>query len=171
MSSPQPDVAFQLADALLGHIVQRLTDLNAAPERAFVCGESTVPADDCCDGLVWVRVATIIATPGDGSQDRTLRPAVAPIPAHATLLEAGAMRCAPTLDEQGNPPAPEEYTASALASAQDRQAIRAAIECDLPADLVALNADGQLVGAWLPIDDGGCAGGYMTTQIVTSIIF
>lgn len=165
--TPQPDTAHQLADALLGHILTRLEAVDAIPGRAFVCGEDAIPADDCCKGLLWTRVANISVADGAGRPDLTVRQPGVPILAHAILLEAGALRCAPTVDSRGKPPKPEQYTRSALTSAQDREAVRLALECDLPADLAALQAAGQVVGAWTPIASGDCAGGFITTTIVT----
>lgn len=169
MTAPQPDLAHTLATALLDHITTRLTDLADPPGRAFVCGEDTIPADDCCDGLVWVRVAAITPTDGSATPTNELMPAGTPVAGHSILLEAGTLRCAPTIDEQGRPPTPDEYTTSALHSAQDRQAVRLAVLCDLPADIIRLQADGQVVGVWTPIYTGDCAGGFLTTQIVATI--
>lgn len=171
MSTPQPDLAHRFADLLLSHITQRLTELDAKPGRSFVCGEDSIPSDDCCKGLVWTRVASIFPTDGSGAPHAQLNPAVTPVPGHVILLEAGALRCAPTVDSRGRPPSPEKYTESALTSSQDRDAIRRALECDLPADLIAENADGQIVGPWTPVYNGECAGGFITTQIVTTIVF
>lgn len=170
MSSPQPDVAHTLAAALLAHILDRLTDLDASPGRAFVCGEDTIPADDCCDGLVWTRVASIAPTDGGVNTFAQLLPAGTPVPGHSIRLEAGALRCAPVMQDNGQPPDPSEYTAYALQAAQDRQAIRLAVECDLPADIFAAQADGQVPDVWTPIG-GACTGGFITTQIVTTITF
>ncbi|WP_375483335.1 hypothetical protein [uncultured Jatrophihabitans sp.] len=171
MADPQPDLAFQLADRLLGHILDRLAAADATPGRAFVCAERTIPADDCCDGLVWTRVASIVPTNGDVAQDRSIRPAGDLPVGHAIRLEAGHLRCAPSpVDEGGAPPDPAEYTASAITSSVDRAAVRYAIECDLPADLLELQCDAQVVDQWAPLNAAGCAGGFITTSIVVTMV-
>lgn len=171
MGSPQPDTAFTLANQLLGHMMDRLKDAANPPAKSFVCDSTAVPADDCCNGIAWVRVVNIVPTNGDGEPYRTMANAPTPVPGHSIFLEFGVMRCTPILDEQGNAPDPAEYTAAALQAAADRQQMRLALLCDLPADIIAINADGQIPGNWTPLDAGGCGGGYMTTEIGTSVVF
>lgn len=170
MSEPQPDVAYQLADALLGHIVDRLTELDAAPKRAYVCADVGVPSDDCCAGTVWVRVASIIPTDGSTNPMRQLVSAGTGTPSgHAILLEAGALRCAPVIDRKGRPPSVDAMRETALNTARDRDAIRKAVVCDFADDIDQLGCDGQVPAPWLPLFTGECAGGYLTTQVVTTL--
>lgn len=170
MSSPQPDVAFQLAEALLGHMMVRLLEADNPPARSFISDGVAPPGDDCCAGIAWVRVATVIPTDGDGNAYRVMLNSPAGPWGHSIFLEAGVLRCTPVLDEQGNPPPDCDYTAAALLAASDRQALRMALICDLPANIIAAGADGQIPGNWTPIDAGGCGGGYITTQIGTTLV-
>lgn len=169
-AAPQPDVAFLLAQALLGRFVQRLTDAGVAPAKAFISDGASVPADECCDGLAWVRVGQIQPTDGSSNPYSEMRNTPIPTPGHSIVLEVGVLRCAPVLDEQGNAPSADEYTEAALAAAFDRQSLRMAVLCDFVDDINAVNADGQIPGPWTPLDAGGCAGGYMTTSVGTSMI-
>lgn len=171
MTDPSPDLAFTLASALLGHITARLEAAGCAPGRAFVSDGVGVPADDCCSGVAWVRVAQIVATDGHGNAYREMLNAPVGPYGHSIILEAGVLRCTPVLDDQGQPPDPDEYTAAAQLISADRQALRMAVECDLPADIIAANADGQIPGAWTPLDAGGCGGGFLITEIGTSMVF
>lgn len=170
MSSPQPDTAFLLAQQLLGRIVARLVDAGDPPGIALISDGDAAPSYDCCLGLAWVRVAEIAATDGSGTPIREIKNVPTPTFGHLITLEAGILRCAPVVDEQGNAPPPAAWTASALQSASDRQQLRMAILCDFPEDVAGVQADGQLPAPWIPIDAGGCAGGYMTVGVGTSMV-
>lgn len=171
MSEPTPDTAFTLAEALLGRIMDRLTDLGCPPLLAFVFSGVAVPAADCCQGMAWVRVGTI--QPTDGSYDAYTKMANLPATAQgATIaLEAGLLRCAKGIDGDGEAPRPSEYQEEALRAAVDRDAVRRAILCDFPADILAANADGHVPGPWVAIDVGECTGGAMTTTVGTTLVF
>lgn len=165
-----PDLAFALAQTLLDRIVTRMTAVGREPGRAFVYDGPAVPADDCCEGLVWIRIGTVTPTDGSAEPYREMRNAPAG-PVGATILfEFGVLRCASILDSDGEAPSPDEYTADALAASADRQAMRLAVLCDFPSDIMAANCDGQIPGPWIPVDAGGCSGGYMTTTVGTSIV-
>lgn len=165
---PQPDIAFTLLTQLLGHIMDRLTDAGMRPKRSFVYGGGAAPADDCCDGLAWGRVALVQPTDGSGAPVTDIRNASIPAMGHSITLEVGVLRCAPTLDGGGNPPDASDDTAAALQVAADRQQMRMAVLCDFPSDIIAIGADGQAVGPWVPVDAGDCIGGYLTTTVGTS---
>lgn len=172
MTDPTPDLAFTLAEALLGRIVARMAGQGREPRKAFVYDGPAVPADDCCEGLVWVRIGTI--TPTDGSADpyREMRNLPAG-PSGATILyELGVLRCsvAPPVDEDGYAPTADDFTADARNAASDRQSLRLAVMCDFPQDLMAAMCDGQIPGPWIPVDAGGCSGGWMTVTVGTSIV-
>lgn len=172
VSSPQPDLAFSLAEALLGRVVTRMTALGRPPGRAFVYDGPAVPADDCCEGMVWVRVGTIQPTDGSADPYREMRNLPAG-PSGATILfELGVLRCtvAPPVGEDGEPPTPDDFTEDARRAGNDRQSLRLAVMCDFPTDLIAAMCDGQIPGAWIPVDAGGCSGGWMTTTVGTSIV-
>lgn len=167
-SGPQPDLAFTLAEQLLGHIKDRLT--GDIPKRIYVYAGSAVPADDCCAGMLWIRVGQVEPTAADGNTYRLMLNAGTPVPGHNVLLEVGVLRCGPIIDEQGYAPTGADFTAAAMQAAADRQAMRLAVLCDFPADLIAANADGQIPSTWIPIEAADCVGGYMTVIVGTSIV-
>lgn len=170
---PQPDLAFLLAKALLGHVIDRINAAGYPVAKSFISDGDTIPADDCCDGIAWTRVGALQTTDGSGDQIRDLLPAVTPMPGHGIVLEVGILRCSPAgpgIDEQGDPPAAADITSAALLAAQDRQFMRLAVECDLPKDIIKFQADGHIPGAWGPISAGGCVGGFMTTTVVATIV-
>lgn len=171
VADPEADTAFTLASALLGRFVDRLTALGTKPARAFVFDGVAIPADDCCDGLAWVRVVGFQPTDGSNAPYSEMRNLPATATGATITLELGILRCAPILDEEGQAPDPDDYTASALQSGQDRQQMRMAIICDFPEDITEANGDGQIPGLWAPVDAGGCAGGYMTTTVGTTLVF
>lgn len=159
-----------LAQQLLGRIVQRLVDAGDPPGIALISDGANAPAYDCCLGLVWVRVAQIEPTDASGNPIREIRNVPTPTMGHNITLEAGILRCAPVVEQLGDAPPPSAWTASALQSASDRQQLRMAILCDFPEDVNGAQADGQLPGVWVPIDEGGCAGGFMTVIVGTSMV-
>jgi hypothetical protein len=172
VTTPAPDLAYTFATRLLAHMLARIEEAGgAAPGRALVSDGDSIPADDCCDGFAWTRVAQIGATDGTGAPYNYAANIGAPVPAHYTVIEIGVLRCTPTVQENGSAPDVEEITAAALEQSADRQAMRLAVECDLPADILELNADAQIPSVWTPIMAGGCAGGFMTTNVITSIVF
>lgn len=148
----------------------RLNATGLPPARSFVSDGGSVPSDECCNGVAWVRVAQITPTDADGNTFRFMWNAPTPVPGHSILLEAGVLRCTPTLDELGNPPSPEEYTAAAQLVSSDRLALRLALLGDFPTNIIEEQADGQIPGVWTPVDAGGCGGGYITTEIGTSMV-
>lgn len=167
---PQPDVAHTLAVALLGHIMDRLEAQANPPKRAFIVNGVGIPADDCCEGLLWVRVAEIVASDGNGNAWREMWNAPAGPPGHIITIETGVLRCSSVLNEDGTAPSPDDYTATALQASSDRQAVRLALLCDFPPDIIAAQCDGQILSAWTPMDEADCNGGYMTTIVGTSMV-
>lgn len=171
VTEPKADTAFTLAVALLGHLVSRMESANVAPGRSFVADGATVPAEDCCDGVAWVRVALVSPSDGSGDPYVEMRNLPAGPAGHVITLEIGVLRCTPVLGEQGESPPPEDYTEAARVAAADRGAMRMAVLCDFPADIVAAQADSQVPSEWSPIDAGGCGGGFMTTRVGTTLVF
>lgn len=172
MSTPTPagDAAFQLATALLGHMLARMEAAGCGPGKSFVADGQTVPGEDCCEGVAWTRVAQVMPTDGSGNQYADMRNAPQGPSGHQLLLEAGMLRCTPILDDLGNAPPAAEYTAAALLNSLDRDALRKAILFDLPANIVAVGADGFIPSEWTPIEAGGCGGGFMTVRIGTTMV-
>lgn len=143
------------------------------PARACVYnGGTAVAYDDCCDGQLWVAWGRTI--PSDWKQQSfgrypTASPrAVAGFSKCLTMVaidyEVGILRCAPTLDEHGNPPSAEEIEASARQMHEDAWVI-------LRATLTQLDAweHGGTFVSWeaqVPIDDNaGCVGSLLRFSV------
>jgi hypothetical protein len=73
----------------------------------------------------------------------------------AFQVDLGIVRCLPVMDDDGDPPDPDELSASALSMMDDMFAIKHAIA--QVADKV------HILGNWVPQGPvGGCVGGYWT---------
>jgi hypothetical protein len=77
----------------------------------------------------------------------------------AAAITVGALRCSPTMSEDGDLPSEEEMLESFLATNADMGAILEAIQCCSAFDEYAL-------GSWTPLGPtGGCAGGEWTLTV------
>lgn len=129
--------------------------------RAFLA-VGDVAHDNCCEdeGQLWVRL--IEAYPSASG--------TTPFPAQATnaqpcgikILAArvavGIVRCAHTLDDQGNAPTAEELTFDALGATADASILLSAIQC---CDVLTRSPVQALrIGRWTASGpQGGCVGG------------
>lgn len=116
-------------------------------------------ADECCDGLAWLRVASIY--PSENFPDPDIGYSRCAPVQWAAVLEIGVARCAPTPDAQTLTP-PDEWTALTLAILDDAAAMRRAVCCwtEVQKDTM------YLVGAWTPMTvEGGCTGGSMLVTV------
>lgn len=150
-------------DDVLDVVVSRLAQTSGgAVARGEVISGDTVPADDCCAGLAWVRVANMYPTDGGFEPLAELR---AQPPAWAIVIEAGVLRCAPQMGAQGQPPTADAIATAADRDKEDRNALILALTCDLPERLPGVP---QLIGPWTPMGpDGDCQGGFIQTTILT----
>lgn len=150
-------------DDVLDVVATRLAQtVGGAVARGEVISGDTVPADDCCAGLAWVRVANMYPTDGGFGQLAELRTEP---PAWAIVIEAGVLRCAPQMAANGRPPSADAIAAAADRDREDRNALILAIVCDLPERLPGL---AQLLGPWTPTGpDGDCQGGFIQTTILS----
>lgn len=105
---------------------------KGCPPRACVYnGGLDVAFDDCCAGQLWVAwggTRPTITFPDE------IRDRIATQCGNASLVleyEVGIARCAPTLDEQGNPPTCEQIAESALQMHQEAYIILRALMCCL----------------------------------------
>lgn len=108
---------------------------------------------DAC-GMAWVRITGIV--PNLGSATATT---VCLTTLRATI-EVGIARCAPTLDDQGNPPGVAEQLAAAEQQAADMAAMLRAILC---CDGIDQHAVG--LAAYSPFQTGDCLGGTWTFTV------
>jgi hypothetical protein len=115
--------------------------------------------DDCCDGLLVIRVVSVVGSPALSV------PATQPCyPVYQVRLGVMAVRCAHTVDDQGVAPTPGEMTADALQTLQDRADITEGILCEIAPEIADWSDGGTLrIEQWLPtIVQGGCVGGEVT---------
>lgn len=142
----------------------------AAPKRVFINPGIEVPWDNCCEdeGQLWARVTQRVPT----ATGRTAYPAPAtsgsncPPGIWATTIGVGALRCAHTVNDNGDPPSAGEMTLDAVDMLQDAAVIEHAVTCcfnNSPA-LHRLNLTG-----WTPLGpEGGCVGGEWLMTIAHS---
>jgi hypothetical protein len=162
---------------LLTPMLQRLTDYvearleaDSVPVRSSaIVGGQFVAWDDCCDdngqsnGQLRVRVTRTALT------DRfPQEPAdILRCPTGTIVnVEIGVLRCAATMDDQGNPPTAAQLDAEAALLMADRKAIFMALLCDFPADGTMDEDRGIANIVWEPMGpEGGCVGGMVTADI------
>jgi hypothetical protein len=165
---------FLWAKELLDCACEALGDANVSPygcpERACVYnGGVEVAFDDCCVGQLWVswgRTYPTSSFPVELS-DRDLTACLAHGTYLATDFEVGIIRCAPTLDEQGNPPSCEAIEQSALQMHHEARVILRAVTCCMK-EWTADTARPRY-GIWreqVPAGDGGlCVGSVLKVTV------
>jgi hypothetical protein len=118
--------------------------------------------DECCEGLAWVRPAGFFPSSAVfPNQDE--EPLPKGVLAWAVTLELGAVRCAPTPDENAIPTA-AEWDATTQAVMDDAAAMRRALCCFIDAE--PGRAKRVLIGQWEPLSvQGGCVGGIIPVTV------
>lgn len=157
-----------LARELLACLDQELAKVASPPAYVQLRAGNVVAhllstyEDECCEGLAWVRPSAFYpASAVFPVQDAA--PVKGGTRAWAVTLELGAVRCAPTGDENAIPTG-EEWDATVQAVMDDAAAMRRAICCFIDAD--ARRSGRVLPGVWQPIDvQGGCVGGILPVTI------
>lgn len=147
---------------LLGPVMEGL--LACADEALTVCGRpagrvslqpgNSVAWDDCCEGggQLWVRLVSDVAQPV-GAQPCDLT-------GNQIRLGLGVVRCAYTVDDEGNPPTPGQMTEDTLKTTMDRTVLLNAIRCcDALKGGPHVNAKSVRIETGLPLGvQGGCVG-------------
>ena len=121
--------------------------------------------DDCCDGMLFVRLAQVYPTagpnaafPGQDTQHRNCG-----INMLSATLEVGVMRCAESMDNSGNPPSAVTITAETAGVTYDASVLLEAIMCCLPG-LAGVQA--SMINVWNPRPTlGGCVGGAWQVRV------
>jgi len=141
------------------------------PDRACVYNGGVIVAfEDCCLGQLWVswgRTYPTLTFPTELGDPDLVRACLANGTHLATDFEVGIIRCAPTMDEQGNPPSCEAISDSALQMHYEARVILRAITCCLQ----EWNADNTRprYGIWrdqVPAGDAGtCVGSVLRVTI------
>lgn len=139
----------------------QLTDSDIPVCRCCVVA-GNVALDNCCEeddceGQAWVRLVRVY--PSDRFPAAGAQKTACPIQ-WAAVVEVGVVRCAPTLNNQGEVPTCEELAASAAGVHADMVAMYRAVGC------CGLDSDEVVLGEWSPIGpEGGCVGGRMTATV------
>lgn len=143
------------------------------PDRACVYnGTVNVPMDDCCEGQLWVAWGRTIPTDWKAQSfgsfptraPRTSSVSAACLSLIAFDFEIGIVRCAPTIDDEGNPPSCQEIERSAMQQHEDAWALLRGVLCCLR----DFDSQGYYV-SWEqqePIEDeGACVGSVLRVSI------
>jgi len=149
-----PDLIVRLTQELLDCCCSALEKTACGcPGRAFVSA-GAVAHDDCCacDGQLWVGVERVFA------YDRFPAPAgmLTCLPPLAADIVIGVIRCAPTVDDNGNPPTVDALNASSAQVYEDAYAVMNGVLCCLAPTSKARPA---VIGNQRPVGPaGGCVG-------------
>lgn len=86
--------------------------------------------DECCEGLAYVSMGTIIPSAASPTADveRQASSKCSP-PSWVVTLKAGIVRCAPSGQDDGDPPTDVEWTDAFIQSVDDASALRKAACC------------------------------------------
>lgn len=160
-------------------LLQRpLVDLLACAEVAlYECGRAvdlvtlapgqTVAWDNCCDngGQLYVRVIEVYPTAGTGAAfpgvDVQQQCGVSLL---AAQIAVGVIRCAHTIDDEGNPPTAAEMTSDTLNMTADMSILFDAIKCCFGPSQRHFK-----INNWAPQGvRGGCVGGEWTLYVALS---
>lgn len=146
---------------LLDRLRQCLCDQIVLDGLPQVCACSVLPGgpglyDFAIGGQAWVRLVTAFPSTNFPAAD-TLSGCAAPL---AYQVEVGIVRCAPQMDEQGNPPPVMEQTEAAIYQMGDLAAIRKAVQCCFAKDDYIYR-----LGSYTPIMLGDALGGAWTVYI------
>lgn len=140
-----------MADLLNAVDVEMRHDTNSQ----FLAPGAEVAWDDCCSddgdggGQLWVRVVNINPSLPFPRTDNEQKCGVTFV---AATLGVGTVRCAHTLDDQGNPPTGDQMTGDTNRLMDDME--------DIFSGIVDNYEWHHKVGAYQPVGpDGGCAGG------------
>ncbi|WFE47624.1 hypothetical protein [Verrucosispora sp. WMMD1129] len=165
------EVAWPVAVRLRALVDEALTGaLGGAPAVCAVVPGRDVAIDSCCDGQAWVRIVrTYPVLPGEfpGGRGTPLDDGADPGAFWAVELGAGTARCAPTIDDGGNPPTSADLERSAGEIADDAGRIRRAVLCELQ------NVE-QVESVWIGEQSsvgpsGGCVGQEVLVAVMTNI--
>lgn len=162
------DGLYERQHRLLDLLGVRLSAFGVPVCRAFVAPGAQVPWDTCCEcgsgseGQAWVAVERFYPVAPFPQQD------VGAQRCHPTEFAAdivvGILRCAHTVDDQGNAPSAPTVTADAGKVARDRKIALDALLCDFLGD--DPDPGTFRLGFWQPLGPGGgCVGGSWSATI------
>lgn len=123
--------------------------------RAFIAPGANVAWDDCCDGQLWVRLATAFPSGRPFPNPDTQQPCG--ITVLAARIAIGIVRCAAVVDDDGVAPAPDVLTGDANGVTTDASILLSAIQC---CALPGISEQAVRIVSWTPSGpQGGCVGG------------
>lgn len=144
---PADDLYSIVGAALLGVLDCAYQGLTTKPATALLAPGTEAVLDECCDGMLWVRLVSL-APVYDRNRCMTYQTAD---------VEVGLVRCVSTIDDAGNAPSPEQQTWETLQMVKDMQELRNSLLCCVPEVKRVL---GSSLNQWAPQGpEGGCAGG------------
>lgn len=144
--------------------------VDERPGRIGIVPGRDVVADDCCEGIAWVRRIRTFRTDVETFPSALLRQQ-APCTDWVWGVEfgVGVLRCAPTVDDSGNAPTVADLRAAALEIADDEERVRRALLCCLPTALASYVRRRSSIGVLMSLGDavsigpeGGCHAFEMT---------
>lgn len=151
MNKSSRKFADEVANVLAYLTNEAANALDPVPGRVVhIAPGEAVAFDDCCEGQVWSRLVTMGAAQAarTGAQPGT---SVCASPHFVATLELGIVRCAATLNNQGQAPSPDRITDDGEQGLDDMAALFEVLKCS---DLV------RSLGQWSPVGpQGGCFGG------------
>lgn len=167
-----PDPLAPIAAALLADLCCRLAEsdypvchcgfgLGDPPPMSFCCECDPAAVDDPVpQGEAWVRIGPVF--PADallsplGEPDQRC-----PLGLIAVQITMGIYRCAPTMDDNGNPPSTEDIAAALAIQLQDRALLFRVARC-----VMAAGSLSHVIGGWDPIElQGGCMGSQLALTV------
>lgn len=151
MSDRWGDFADMIKTQLEAITVVAAEELSPTPGRIILLAPGEAVAhDNCCDGQVWVRLASLGVNASNDPVRRSGMDTCA-VPHFLANVELGVQRCAATMDSQGNPPSGELISADGRQSIDDMAALLSVLRCD---------ENVRSVTTWQPSGpEGGCHGG------------
>lgn len=136
--------------------------LNAASIAVSGCGvpvdktgivHGAIVWDECCEGYLFLRVIQTNVTNPFPQPSETPTTCVRIL---GTQVEIGILRCAPMMDDNGNPPSDAVQSAFAYEMIVDKSILYNVLVNHNP-DWAAYPL---VIGSWNPLDiEGGCGGG------------
>ena len=146
---------------------QALIDCGNPVGLATLAPGTTVAWDNCCEpgGQLYVRLVEVFPTAGTTaafpSIDSQQQCGVSML---AAQLAVGVIRCAHTVDDEGNPPTAQEMTVDALKTTEDMSSLLQAITCCWGPEQRQWK-----LSNWTPQGvRGGCVGGEWTVYVAVS---
>jgi hypothetical protein len=154
---------------LLECLVDRLEHYGVPACRTFLQPGADAPWDACglseggAEGQAWVgieRVYPVRPFPLEDTTEQRCSPYE-----YAADVVLGVLRCAATLDSNGNPPPVEAVLADSQAQTRDMAIVREALLCCYRLEVDSDPGEFRL-GSWEPLGPaGGCVGGQWRATI------